>query len=77
MTDRPRSRARPRSESRATAVACRALDIVGAPIMLVLLAPVFALIAVAIRLDSPGRAIFRQRRVGRGRRRSRSTSSAR
>jgi lipopolysaccharide/colanic/teichoic acid biosynthesis glycosyltransferase len=29
-------------------------------------APLFALIALAIALDSPGRAIFRQRRVGRG-----------
>ena len=36
--------------------------------MLLLLAPVLAAIAIAIRVDSPGPAIFRQRRVGRGRR---------
>jgi lipopolysaccharide/colanic/teichoic acid biosynthesis glycosyltransferase len=52
--------------SRWTDVACRALDIVLSLLLLVLLLPVFAAIAVAIRLDSPGRAIFRQRRVGRG-----------
>jgi lipopolysaccharide/colanic/teichoic acid biosynthesis glycosyltransferase len=32
----------------------------------VLLAPLFALIAIAVALDSPGHAIFRQRRIGRG-----------
>ena len=36
--------------------------------MLLLLTPVLAAIAIAIRFDSPGPAIFRQRRVGRGRR---------
>jgi lipopolysaccharide/colanic/teichoic acid biosynthesis glycosyltransferase len=54
-----------RVESRATALACRALDIAGAVVLLVLLSPVFAVIALAIRMDTPGRAIFRQRRVGR------------
>ncbi|MGA2455562.1 MAG: sugar transferase [Solirubrobacteraceae bacterium] len=49
-------------------VSCRTLDIVGSALMLLLLAPVLAAIAIAIRLDSPGPAIFRQRRVGRGRR---------
>jgi lipopolysaccharide/colanic/teichoic acid biosynthesis glycosyltransferase len=49
-------------------VGCRALDILGAAIMLLALAPVLAAIAIAIRLDSPGPAIFRQQRVGRGRR---------
>jgi lipopolysaccharide/colanic/teichoic acid biosynthesis glycosyltransferase len=52
--------------SRATERACRALDIVGAVVLLVALSPLIALIALAIRLDSPGGAIFRQRRVGRG-----------
>jgi lipopolysaccharide/colanic/teichoic acid biosynthesis glycosyltransferase len=54
------------TESRASAAACRVLDIAGAALLLVLLAPLFALIALAIALDSPGHAIFRQRRVGRG-----------
>jgi lipopolysaccharide/colanic/teichoic acid biosynthesis glycosyltransferase len=54
------------AESRATAIACRALDVVGAVLLLVLLAPLFALLALAIAVDSPGRAIFRQRRMGRG-----------
>lgn len=42
----------------------RALDIVGSLIGLVLLTPIFALIAVAIKLDSPGPVIFRQMRPG-------------
>ena len=46
-------------------VGCRALDIVVAAIMLLLLLPVMVVIAVAIRLESRGPVIFRQRRVGR------------
>ena len=52
--------------ARLTACACRALDLVVSGALLVLLLPVFAIIALAIRVDSPGRVIFRQRRVGRG-----------
>ena len=52
-------------ESRATAAACRALDVVAAAVMLVLLSPLLVVLAVAIRLDSPGRPLFRQRRLGR------------
>jgi lipopolysaccharide/colanic/teichoic acid biosynthesis glycosyltransferase len=44
----------------------RAFDTVVAGIVLVLAAPLMAAIAIAIRLDSPGPAIYRQRRVGRG-----------
>lgn len=44
----------------------RAFDLVCSVLGLVLLAPLFALIAVAIKLDSPGRVFFRQRRVGVG-----------
>lgn len=51
--------------SRVTQAACRALDLVVALMMLVLLAPLLALIALAIRLDTPGSPVFRQRRVGR------------
>jgi lipopolysaccharide/colanic/teichoic acid biosynthesis glycosyltransferase len=46
----------------------RLLDIVVATALLIVLAPLMALIALAIRTDSAGNAIFRQRRVGRGRR---------
>jgi lipopolysaccharide/colanic/teichoic acid biosynthesis glycosyltransferase len=52
--------------SRVTAVGCRALDIAVSALLLVALLPVFALIAIAIRLDTPGAVIYRQRRVGRG-----------
>jgi exopolysaccharide biosynthesis polyprenyl glycosylphosphotransferase len=41
-------------------------DKVTAALALVALAPLFAALAVAIRLDSPGPALFRQTRVGRG-----------
>jgi lipopolysaccharide/colanic/teichoic acid biosynthesis glycosyltransferase len=54
-----------RSGSALTAAACRALDIAVAGILLLLLAPVFAAIAIAIRLDSAGWVVFRQQRLGR------------
>jgi exopolysaccharide biosynthesis polyprenyl glycosylphosphotransferase len=44
----------------------RGMDIVGAVLGLLLLAPLFALAAVAIKLDSDGPVFFRQTRVGRG-----------
>lgn len=47
----------------------RAFDIVAATIGLLLLAPVLLLIAVWIKLDSPGPALFLQQRVGRAGRR--------
>lgn len=43
----------------------RAFDIVAASLLLIALAPLLLLIALAIRLDSPGPALFRQRRLGR------------
>ena len=46
-------------------VAKRSMDIGGALVALVLLAPVLALAALAVRLDSPGPAFFRQLRSGR------------
>jgi len=49
-------------------ISCRALDIAGSAILLVLLAPLLAVIAIAVRLDSPGPAVFRQQRIGRHRR---------
>jgi lipopolysaccharide/colanic/teichoic acid biosynthesis glycosyltransferase len=42
----------------------RALDLAGASLALLLSAPVLALAALAIRLESPGPVIYRQRRVG-------------
>ncbi|HZU06901.1 MAG TPA: undecaprenyl-phosphate glucose phosphotransferase [Chloroflexota bacterium] len=44
----------------------RAMDVVIASIGLTLFAPLWLLIALAIRLDSPGPVLFRQERVGRG-----------
>jgi exopolysaccharide biosynthesis polyprenyl glycosylphosphotransferase len=44
----------------------RSLDLVGAVAGLILLAPVFALIAVCIKLDSRGPVFFRQVRMGAG-----------
>ncbi|MCX7854497.1 MAG: exopolysaccharide biosynthesis polyprenyl glycosylphosphotransferase, partial [Anaerolineae bacterium] len=40
------------------------LDYIGAAMLLVLLSPLFLLIALAVRLDSPGPIIYRRRVVG-------------
>ncbi len=42
----------------------RAFDFTAALILLILLVPLFAVIALAVRLDSPGPVFFIQRRVG-------------
>jgi lipopolysaccharide/colanic/teichoic acid biosynthesis glycosyltransferase len=65
ITSAPELQTPAAASSRATDVACRALDIVAATLILLILLPAFLLIALAIRLDSPGWVIFRQRRVGR------------
>jgi lipopolysaccharide/colanic/teichoic acid biosynthesis glycosyltransferase len=44
----------------------RLIDIVVSATLLALAAPVLAVAVVAIRVESPGPAIYRQRRVGRG-----------
>ncbi|MFO1036113.1 MAG: sugar transferase [Geminicoccaceae bacterium] len=49
-----------------TAVAKRLVDIVGAGLGLLLTLPLWPLIALAIKLDSPGPVLFRQLRIGRG-----------
>jgi exopolysaccharide biosynthesis polyprenyl glycosylphosphotransferase len=43
----------------------RTMDVVGALAALVAVAPLLAVIAIAIRLDSPGPVLFRQQRIGR------------
>jgi lipopolysaccharide/colanic/teichoic acid biosynthesis glycosyltransferase len=43
----------------------RLLDVAGAAVGLVMLAPLFAGAAIAIKIDSPGPIMFRQERVGR------------
>jgi lipopolysaccharide/colanic/teichoic acid biosynthesis glycosyltransferase len=44
----------------------RTLDWLGSAALLLVLAPLFAVVAVLIKLDSPGPVLFRQERVGRG-----------
>ena len=43
----------------------RCVDLFGATLILILLAPVLLMIAVAVRWDSPGPILFRQKRIGR------------
>ncbi len=50
------------------ATAKRSFDVLGAGLGLLLLSPVIALVAVAVRLDSPGPVFYGQTRVGRGNR---------
>ncbi|MCQ4079684.1 sugar transferase [Streptomyces sp. RB6PN25] len=42
----------------------RAIDVLGAAVLIVLLSPVLLAAAVAIKIDSPGPVLFRQRRTG-------------
>jgi exopolysaccharide biosynthesis polyprenyl glycosylphosphotransferase len=44
----------------------RAMDIIGAAVLLLVTAPIWIVAAVAIRLESPGPILFRQDRIGRG-----------
>jgi lipopolysaccharide/colanic/teichoic acid biosynthesis glycosyltransferase len=50
----------------ALTMAKRLFDLIGASLALVLLSPLLLLVALAIRLDSPGPVFFRQERVGQG-----------
>jgi exopolysaccharide biosynthesis polyprenyl glycosylphosphotransferase len=54
------------SLARSNRIFKRTMDIAGASLLLALTAPVSVLAAVAIKLDSPGPVLFRQKRVGRG-----------
>jgi exopolysaccharide biosynthesis polyprenyl glycosylphosphotransferase len=51
--------------SRSSRAVKRIFDLVGSTILLAAAAPVMAVIAIAIRLDTPGPMLFRQLRVGR------------
>jgi lipopolysaccharide/colanic/teichoic acid biosynthesis glycosyltransferase len=44
---------------------CRALDVIVSALLLVILFPLLLILAIAVRLDSPGPVLFRQRRLGR------------
>ena len=53
------------SESAVTAAVRRTLDVTIAVLALIVLSPVLIAIAIALKLDSRGPVVFRQRRVGR------------
>jgi lipopolysaccharide/colanic/teichoic acid biosynthesis glycosyltransferase len=55
----------PADTPRASDIAMRALDVVGSAVLLLLLSTLLLVIAVLIKRDSRGPAIFRQQRVGR------------
>jgi lipopolysaccharide/colanic/teichoic acid biosynthesis glycosyltransferase len=57
--------AEPLPVDRFDAAAKRALDIVASSLMLIALLPLILLVALLVRLDSPGPAFFRVRRIGR------------
>jgi exopolysaccharide biosynthesis polyprenyl glycosylphosphotransferase len=52
--------------SRSSRVLKRALDVIGASAMILAAAPLMLILAIAIKLGSPGPMLFRQTRVGRG-----------
>jgi exopolysaccharide biosynthesis polyprenyl glycosylphosphotransferase len=51
--------------SRSSRILKRAFDLVASSLVLLILSPLLLAIAIAIRLDSPGAILFRQRRIGR------------
>jgi exopolysaccharide biosynthesis polyprenyl glycosylphosphotransferase len=51
--------------SRSSGILKRSLDLVGSALGIVLIAPLLAMIAIAIKLDTRGPVFFRQRRMGR------------
>ena len=56
---------RPYGLTRFSVLLKRGFDLVGAGVLLALVSPIMAAIAVAIKLTSPGPVMFRQQRVGR------------
>jgi lipopolysaccharide/colanic/teichoic acid biosynthesis glycosyltransferase len=65
VTDKRAAMLPANEQSRASAIACRTLDLAVALVALVLLTPLLLAIALWIRLDSRGPALFRQERRGR------------
>jgi lipopolysaccharide/colanic/teichoic acid biosynthesis glycosyltransferase len=55
----------PADTPRISDIAMRGLDVFGAALGLLVLAPLLLVVAILIRRDSPGPALFRQRRLGR------------
>lgn len=53
------------SSRRASRAVKRVVDFVGAAVLLLLLVPMLLVAAVAVKADSPGPVLFRQRRMGR------------
>jgi lipopolysaccharide/colanic/teichoic acid biosynthesis glycosyltransferase len=54
-----------RRQSRANATACRMLDIIVSAVALIVLSPLLLAVAIWIRRDTRGPAVFRQERLGR------------
>jgi sugar transferase (PEP-CTERM system associated) len=54
------------SQSRGRRFVKRAMDLAGSSILLLLASPVMLMAMIAVRLDSPGPALYRQERVGFG-----------
>lgn len=54
------------NRSRAYAFTKRLIDLIGSLLLLIVALPVMAILAILIRIDSPGPALFRQERVTRG-----------
>ena len=52
--------------SRTSALLKRAVDVIGSGLLLVVFGPVILVLGVLVRLDSPGPALFRQPRIGKG-----------
>jgi len=52
------------NDRRSVVVIKRAMDVTGSALMLILCAPIFATIALAVKLSSKGPVFFRQQRVG-------------
>jgi exopolysaccharide biosynthesis polyprenyl glycosylphosphotransferase len=61
----------PRGASRSTGVAKRTLDVTLAAAGLIVLSPLLFVVALCVRLDSPGPVLYRGERIGRSRRRVR------
>jgi len=57
-------------DTRAYRISARLMDILISTFALLIFAPLMALIAIAVRIDSPGPALFRHQRVGMNKRRS-------